>query len=785
MHLKHSAAQRGRAASLALTADQLDLAALTAIATRLPLSSSTHSLLASLQPAGRVEDLSASWQGVPRQPDAAPPDWRGGRYQAKGRIVGLALNSEPSGRRSASGHYPLPGRPGIAGATVDFSLTHDGGRAKLAIDNGAIDLPGIFEETRLPLNRLDADASWRIDGERMELQLEGVRLANADAEGTAQLRWHTSEAAASGSRFPGVLDLTATLTRADATRVHRYLPLTVGPEARRYLREAVRGGKASRVDFRMQGDIDRMPFDAPGAQGVFRIGAQLQGLDFAYVPGYLQTPGDAAWPGLRGVTGELLLDRMALRLTGLQGGLDGAPSVRLSQADIRIDDLADTAVLVVNARAQGPASEVLGFVRNSPLNAMTGEALTQARIGGPVNVQFLLNLPLHNVDATGVSGTVQLAGNDVQISPGSPLLGRATGTVQFSETGFSVAAAQARLYGGEVRFEGGMRPDASGVPRIQFRGQGTASAEGLRDAGLGFVSRVFQNARGSAAYTAQLGFRAGVPELDVSSSLQGMAINLPAPLNKPADASLPLRFENKVLSLVNGEARTDRLALQLGAPLSPLANLQYERDLRGDEPRVLRGSVAVGLGGGDVAPLPADGVLANIHLSQLNVDAWERAFASVTGVDVRSAVPLPAPRAEPAPALQSVSLGYLPTTLAVRADRLTVAGRTFNGVVLGGAREGTQWRANIDTDELNGYVAYRQPSAGTAGSVFARLTRLSLAPTVATEVEQLLQQPASVPALDIAVDELLLGNRRLGRVEIEAVNRGATARSSEWRLTKL
>lgn len=792
VHLQHSTARAGRAASLALTADQLDLAALTAIATRLPLPDTTHQLLATLQPAGRVEGLSASWQGLQRssgqtgerQSELAAPDWRADQYQAKGRIVGLTLISEASDRVAAVGRQPLPGRPGIAGATVDFDLTQDGGRARLAIENGAIDLPGIFEETRLPIERLDADATWRIQGEQIALELDGVRLVNADAEGTAQLRWHTSEAArgASDARFPGVLDLTATLTRADATRVHRYLPLTVGPEARRYLREAVRGGTASRVDFRMQGEIDDMPFDTPGAQGVFRIGAQLQGLDFAYVPAYLQMPDDVAWPGLRGVTGELVLDRMALKLTGLQAGLDGSPNVRLSQAVISIDDLAQTPVLVVNARAQGPATEVLGFVRNSPLNALTDEALARTRIGGPANVQFGLTLPLYDVLATGVSGTVQFAGNDVQISPDAPLLGRATGTLQFSEKGFSVSGAQARLYGGEVRFEGGMRPDASGVPRIQFRGQGSASAEGLRDAGLGFVSRLFQNARGSAAYTAQLGFRGGVPELQVNSTLQGMAINLPAPLEKTAEASLPLRFENTVLAVVGDEAQTDRLAIQLGAPLTPLASFQYERDIRGEAPRVLRGSVAVGLGGGEVAPMPSDGVLANISLSQLNLDAWERTFASTTGVDVRSAVP-GLPRAEAA--TPSASLGYLPTTLAVRADRLTVTGRTFNGVVLGGVREGTQWRANIDADELNGYVAYRQPGTGTAGSVFARLTRLSLPPTVATEVEQLLQQPASVPALDIAVDELLLGNRRLGRVEIEAVNRGGAARSSEWRLTKL
>ena len=53
-------------------------------------------------------------------------------------------------------------------------------------------------------------------------------------------------------------------------------------------------------------------------------------------------------------------------------------------------------------------------------------------------------------------------------------------------------------------------------------------------------------------------------------------------------------------------------------------------------------------------------------------------------------------------------------------------------------------------------------------------------------MEQLLQQPTtSVPALDITVGELILAGRNLGRVEVEAINRGGPLRGSEWRLTKL
>jgi uncharacterized protein YhdP len=239
-----------------------------------------------------------------------------------------------------------------------------------------------------------------------------------------------------------------------------------------------------------------------------------------------------------------------------------------------------------------------------------------------------------------------------------------------------------------------------------------------------------------------------------------------------------------VLTVVNEQARTDRLQVQLGSSLAPLALLQYERELGAADPRVLRGSVAVGLSTGEAAPLPAEGVVGNLRFDAIDADAWARAFATATGGGVRpSASGAAAPRQAPTPA--AVAQGYLPGAVALRASRLTVGGRTFHDLVVGASREGDLWRGNVDADELNGYVAYRQPGPGNAGSVYARLARLKLEPSVASEVEQLLQQPTSVPALDIAVDELTLAQRRLGRVEIEAVNRSAPGRASEWRLNRL
>jgi uncharacterized protein YhdP len=139
------------------------------------------------------------------------------------------------------------------------------------------------------------------------------------------------------------------------------------------------------------------------------------------------------------------------------------------------------------------------------------------------------------------------------------------------------------------------------------------------------------------------------------------------------------------------------------------------------------------------------------------------------------------------------AMGYLPTVMAIRAGELRVQGHRLSRVVAGGQRDGPNWRANIDATELSGYLEYRQSGPAGPGRVHARLSRLSLAPETASEVEEMLdEQPASIPALDIVVENMELRGRKLGRIEIDAVNRAASAGSGsgndggvrEWHLNK-
>ncbi|MFL6694460.1 MAG: YhdP family protein, partial [Ramlibacter sp.] len=755
-------APEGQAAAVGeLKADMLDLGALSQIAARLPLGTPTHAALQAYAPRGLVERVQARWQG----PLEAPQ-----KYDVRGRASRLELASRPD----PQGHA---GTPGLRGATVDFELTQAGGKARVAIAQGALDLPGVFEEAVLPVDALSADVQWQVDGPQLSVSVNNARFSNADATGEARATWRTSDPGKQpgAARFPGNLDLQGSLSRADGTRVWRYLPLVVPKAARDYVQESVQAGRSTGVKFRVRGDLRQFPFpDNKG--GEFLITAQVRDVTYAYVPRTLQR-GPLPWPALADVAGELVFQGHGMQVKDVRGQVLGRPRLAV-QADARIPDF-HGAEVQVNGRIAGPLGDALNVVNTSPLAGLTSQALARASGTGSTEVQLRLALPLHDMAHSQVQGNVTLAGNEVQMSPDTPLLARARGAVQFSERGFQLAGVQARALGGDVRLEGGTRnvPGES-APVVQLRGQGTASAEGMRQAHeLGFLARMARDFSGATGYNLALQFRRGTPEVLVTSNLQGLAVQLPAPLNKPADAVLPLRYETALTR--EALAAGARLQEQLSVDVGRLASVAFVRDVGTPETRVVRGTIAIGLAPGEIVPMPAEGVMANLQLGRFDVDAWEDALGRVAGTD--PAVSVGALRGD-----GSAGMGYLPTVLALRAKELSIEGRPLHNVVVGGSRDGRTWRANVDADELSGYVEYRQPQSSGAGRVYARLARLNMAAAAASDVENLLeQQPASIPALDVIVDEFELKGRKLGRLEIDAVNRGATSGAREWRLNKL
>lgn len=751
------------------SAQRLDLAVMAQVASRLPLGDAVRKLLAELDPHGLVSNLSGQWTG----PIDAPAT-----YAVKGTLENLSLKSKAAETADAVG------RPGLRNATIVLNATEKGGDARLVVTQGALEFPGVFEDPVVPMDSLGASLLWRIEPAkaagapaRVSLQVRDVRFANADLQGEMNGGWSTGAGSGfgPGGRFPGLIEINGKVLRGRAQSVARYLPLGIPADTRLYVTHAVTGGTIHDVGIRVKGDVWDFPFNRMRnpKEGEFRVGGRVEDVNLAYVPSLPASGAEPAfqspWPPFSKVRGELVFDRATMEIRNAQARVY---NVDLTRVNGGIRNLAEKSTLVIDGQARGPLQDMLRYVNASPVGGWMNKALADASATGAADLKLALNVPLFNADNATVKGSVTLAGNDVRFTTDTPLLANARAKVDFTQKGFSLSGGAARVLGGDASFDGGRQPDGS----LRFTGQGTVTADGLRRAAeLGALSRLAHSLSGQAGYRMTLGFVQGYPEVSITSNLVGMSTDLPAPLRKPAESALALRLQNTVApeSLAPGQSARDTLRLEIG----PSVQAVFHRDIGGEQVRVLRG----GIGVNEPPPQPHSGVAAHVSMPSFHADAWEAVgdrLAGPGGAAIGDA---------------GGSSGYAPSSVALRAQELLTGSRRLTRVLIGASQEDGLWRANMDADQLNGYVEYRPARRGNlplaGGRVYARLSRLSLPKSDVDSVESLLdQQAASVPALDVVVDELELRGKKLGRVEVEALNRTAgEGREAfrEWRLTRL
>ena len=767
--LDYTQAQGSRPARGVLQADQLDLHALREMALRLPQASAIHPAFQARDLSGLVSQLHLRWQGQWPHPES---------YEAKASIQGLRWQPDAQGlaTKPPSVWAQLPG---LRGADVNLDMRHDGGQVDVRMgQNSAVWLPGVLSPAEVSLHKLQASARWtrlsRSGGDTWQVPAWTLKMANADLQGEWRGQWQSTP------HGPGALTLDGKIDKLNAAAAHRYLPVGLPASVRDYLRDALVGGTYSDVNVKIKGDLAKLPFKDP-KDGEFRFSGRIKDVLFDMVPANLLPTGGAPWPRLNGLQGRLQFDRAGMRLSeasALAG--EGGQAVLLTAPLVEIADMTQQALLQVRAESTSSAPQVLRLIQQSALNALLSDALAQAQVRGNMQTRFELNLPLLNLQKSKVQGSVVFKGVDLRMLAETPWLENIQGQLQFQETGFDLRPLQAQLWGGPVSLEGGMRPTGSNPAtpaRIEFQARGRVSAEGLRTAKEFYpLDWLAQHAQGSTNYTAQLAWRDGKPDLSVNSNLEGMALHLPAPLGKSMASTRPL---NIVLRSQPEKSGPHDL---IQVTLADAVRVAYLRNLNGKVPQVVRGVWGVGIPAQQMPAWPDSGVSAQVVLDQLDVDEWLALMPGPTSL------PANAPSGKSpssAPAWQS----YLPNRMGLKTNTLTVNDRSLHKVTAGGTRDGAQWRANIEAQEMSGHIGFLQSYTGQAGQLFARLSRLTLPPAEVAEVEALLEAPpAKLPALDIVIDALELRGIPLGRVEIEAINQESIpSRQSvgpEWQLKK-
>ena len=769
--LSYTEADKGATAQGRFHGDNLDLLALRNIALQLPLPEPARQSLLEHKLSGLVNPLHIEWTENNTGQDKT--------YQVKaanGRIDHFYF--EAGKPDSSSENWP-----GIENANISFEMNAEGGHVNASIQKGALQINRILEDPRIPLDKLQAAVKWQHAKNALLVPEWQLSLSNADLTGDFKGSWKPSPLPGS----LGILDLQGNIQHGDASRVHRYLPLNISQSVRHYVRDSVLKGELQNIGVKIKGDLKQLPFANP-KEGEFRFAGKVKELQYAYAPTASANPanGNASsegiWPIMDSVNADIVFDRLNFKVNGASGKWGSMP---FTQIKAEIPNLKGPVIVNVQGESKASASVVLNELRLSPVSNMLNGALEQASSTGTLTTRLKLSLPLAELEKTSLQGSVALSGNDIRMQSVLPVFEKAQGAIQFTETGFTLMGVNAQFLGGPIKLEGGMRKLAprstEANPLIRIQGQVTAN--GMRQAKeIPALSMLAQHANGASSYTASLGFKGGQSELSIQSQLQGMAFNLPAPLYKKADEQVSFKFENLVqgFSASNpNKAHRDQLQMTWGRSLSA----SYLRDVSGPDPRIIQGRLQVGDSfATPAANLSDSGVSASFNLPSFSIDDWVQVLSPPKSS--------PAWLSSQSTSLSAATQNYLPTRMTLKANEVTVQGRQLHNVLVSGSREGFLWRANLDAKEFSGYLEYRQANNQNAGRIYARLARLSLPPSADQAVESLLEDsPLSIPALDIVVEDLELRGKKLGRVEIEAVNTEASlprnAASREWRLNKL
>lgn len=693
-----------------LSADLIELAPLAHLAEYLPFPADLRRLLSDLAPQGNLMDVRFDWTG--ELPERAS-------FTAKARFSSLTMSAWRS----------IPGFANVSGAV---EANEAKGVLSFNSKKPEIELPRVFPEPRTVLDTLSGEVAWeRGPGSAVQVRLANLSFANADLAGTAfgSYTW-TGEG-------PGIVDLSASASRADALHLAHYLPLAtlMGAQTREWVASAVKSGQASDVRFRLKGDLRDFPFVDP-AKGVFSVSARIHKATLDYVAG---------WPRMEGIEADLQFEREKIRVVGRSASILGA---RLSNVKVEVPSLREPVTRVLlEGTAEGPSTEFLKYIQQSPVRRMIGGATDPMAATGRGRLRLKLELPLGEGMKTRLAGEYQFAGNAVTVDARLPTLENAGGRLAFTESGVSVQDVRGQLFGGEVRLQGGTRPDGS----VLVQADGRATVEGIRPL---FDHPWRRRLSGASRYLATVSVKEGRTQVAFDSTLEGISSALPAPLAKGPAEILPLRVE-----VFPGDGR-DRISVHVGPQSGRIVAAEFLRAGQGAAAQLQRSLITLNPPPGETPRVPERrGTTVRGSLPALDLDRWLPLLAEAAG--------------PPAPGGAGAAADG--TSFDLRIGVLDALGKRMRGVAMLGVAEGIGWSANMTTAEFAGDLTYRNEGSGR---LYARLSRFTL-PEDAPGARPG-EGAKDLPAVDIVAESFTHRGKRLGRVEVAARHEGR-----DWRIDKL
>ncbi|QNP40235.1 YhdP family protein [Lysobacter solisilvae (ex Woo and Kim 2020)] len=513
-----------------------------------------------------------------------------------------------------------------------------------------------------------------------------------------------------------------------------WLRKDMAPTAVHWLDTALVAGTVTDGRAVISGDLDDWPFR--DNTGLFEATGRIRDATIRFNEG---------WPAAQGLEADT-------RFTGIGFDVDGTG--RLGEVGIRrihadIDDYRGGA-LTVKAEGNGDANQLLTVLKQSPLQKEHADTFANVRASGPADVGFGLELPLQHGKEMSIDGTVGLKNARLADPRWKLAFDQVNGTAVYSRGGFKAEDLAVRHEGepGKLSLRAGSDYVRNAAHVFEAGLDASMGAAELIDRAED-MAWIKPYLAGRSTWTVGIAIPKSAPGkpaptlLKLDSNLVGTALSLPAPMRKAAGAALATTIETP-------------LPLGSGDILVGFGNVMALRARSGNGATGVR--VALGASRVDEAA-PASGLVASGRAETLDAIDW---IALTRGGEGGSKLPLQ--RIDVTAHRLQLLGGTFPDT------RVVVAPAARGAIAIqaeGAALEGALLVPASANEAIAGRMqrVYWRAATTAAGGTDSESTAPAASTARATSTGDDID-PANIPALTIDMDELRLGDARLGEAKV-------------------
>ncbi|AUG00347.1 TIGR02099 family protein [Pseudomonas sp. 09C 129] len=673
-----------------LQADRLDLTPITPVLDAwAPLSEKVATLIDSLKVTGALRNILFDF-----------------RPQVSGdQRLSFAANLEQIGFNAYRG--------APAARNVSGSISGDLGQGELRMDSKdfALHLDPIFAK---PWQYLQANArlTWKLDQQGFTLIAPYLKVLGEEGKiaGDFLIRLHFDHTQ------EDYMDLRVGLVDGDGRYTAKYLPEVLSPALDEWLRTAILKGAVDEGFFQYQGSLNHGAADTARSISLF---FKVHDAELAFQPG---------WPHIGKVSGDVFIEDSGVRILASQGQLLDT-QVKDVYVNIPHVPAGQSPHMFIDGEFAGGLGDGLKILQEAPIG--TGPTFAGWQGDGDLQGKLKLDIPLVKGEEPKVLVDFKTSKARLKLSEPELELSQLKGDFRFdSSKGLSGQGISAQAFERPVTaqiFADG-RPGKLDT-RVVAKGQVSVNklTEWLKYNQPLPVS-------GDIPYQLQLNLDGADSQLMVSSSLKGVAVDLPAPFGMAAGQG---RDSVLRMTLQGAERRYwfdygDLANFTFAAPSGNFA------DGRGE----------LFLGEGDAVLPGAKGLRVRGVLSELDVEPWKALVDRYAGQDAGG------------------SAKQLLSGADFRVGKLSGFGTTLDEARVQLTRKPSSWALQLDSQQAKGNVAIPDAKAAPM-AINLQYVRLPAAdPTVQADENApdplVSVDPKKVPALDLSINQLYQGNDLIG-----------------------